>query len=184
MRRGPAALLLCMLVGAAFAQQPLEPRDYRTEDYRAPTPGTLEGAMVLTTAQAHDIWEKHEAVFIDVMPRPPRPAGLPASTIWRPKPRADIPGSIWLVDTGYGALAPTMEFYFTQGLDKATGGDRDRLIVFYCLKDCWMSWNAAKRALALGYRRVAWFPDGTDGWASEGFPLEPREPDPRPDQTE
>ena len=39
-----------------------------------------------------------------------------------------------------------------------------------------MSWNAAKRALALGYRRVLWYPEGTDGWARQGLPLERRAP--------
>jgi PQQ-dependent catabolism-associated CXXCW motif protein len=37
--------------------------------------------------------------------------------------------------------------------------------------ECWMSWNAAKRAVALGYARVHWYPDGTDGWAAAGLPL-------------
>ena len=34
-----------------------------------------------------------------------------------------------------------------------------------------MSWNAAKRALAAGYRNVMWFRDGTDGWQELGYPL-------------
>ena len=38
-----------------------------------------------------------------------------------------------------------------------------------------MSWNAAKRALALGYTHVAWYPEGTDGWAAADLPLEPRD---------
>jgi hypothetical protein len=41
-----------------------------------------------------------------------------------------------------------------------------------------MSWNAAKRALALGYRSVHWYPDGTDGWGEAGFLLERVEPAP------
>ncbi|MBO0710603.1 MAG: PQQ-dependent catabolism-associated CXXCW motif protein [Acetobacteraceae bacterium] len=184
----PAVLALSVLafsvVAGAGAPPPPEPQGYRMEDYRAPTPATLHGASLLTVEQAHALWQAHEATFIDVLPRPPRPVGLPASTIWRPKPRADLPGSLWLADTGYGALAPATEQYFERGLEKATDGDRNRMVVFYCLKDCWMSWNAAKRALSLGYTRVGWFPEGTDGWATHDFPLEPREPEPRPDMTE
>jgi PQQ-dependent catabolism-associated CXXCW motif protein len=56
--------------------------------------------------------------------------------------------------------------------------------VFYCLASCWMSWNAAKRALAIGYRHVAWYPDGTDGWAADHLPLELRTPVPRPPASE
>jgi PQQ-dependent catabolism-associated CXXCW motif protein len=43
--------------------------------------------------------------------------------------------------------------------------------VFFCLKDCWMSWNAAKRALEYGYANVMWFREGTDGWQELGYPL-------------
>lgn len=180
-----AVLCMGLLLGAAGATDlPPEPPDYRMDDYRAPTPATLRGAIVLSTAQAHAHWEKRDAVFVDVLPRPPRPVGLPASTIWRPKPRDDIPGSLWLPDTGYGALAEIMQQYFERGLQQATGGETNRLIVFYCLANCWMSWNAAKRALALGYTNVAWYPDGTDGWAAQNLPLEPRIPVPRPQATE
>jgi PQQ-dependent catabolism-associated CXXCW motif protein len=179
--------VLCagLLVSAAGgAGPPPEPSSYRMDDYRAPTPVTLRGAIVMSTEQARAVWENHDAVFIDELPQPPRPVGLPASTIWRPKPRDDIPGSLWLPDTGYGALAPVMQDYFERGLQLATGGKRDRLIVFYCLASCWMSWNAAKRALALGYTNVAWYPEGTDGWAAHGLKLEARAPVARPQAAE
>jgi rhodanese-related sulfurtransferase len=43
-----------------------------------------------------------------------------------------------------------------------------------------MSWNAAKRAVSLGYTAVAWYPDGTDGWREAGLPLSEATPAPRP----
>jgi PQQ-dependent catabolism-associated CXXCW motif protein len=176
-----AALLVC---AAGEANPPPEPSDYRMEDYRAPTPATLRGAIVLSTEQAHAVWDRHEATFIDVLPQPPRPVGLPASAIWRPKPRDDIPGSVWLPDTGYGALAPVMADYFVHELQRVTDGERDRMLVFYCLANCWMSWNAAKRALAIGYTNVAWYPEGTDGWVALGLPLQARTSVPRPQGAE
>jgi PQQ-dependent catabolism-associated CXXCW motif protein len=187
MRARHQVFLLCAILMAGAAEQvpaPPEPSEYRMEDYRARTPETLRGATVLTTDVAHDLWTGQQAAFIDVLPRPPRPAGLPSSTIWRPKPRSDIPGSMWLPDTGYGALAPVMGQYFERGLAQASAGDHGRMLVFYCLKDCWMSWNAAKRAMTLGYTHVGWYPDGTDGWEARGFPFEPREPVPQPSATE
>lgn len=185
-RRFVLVLCIALVAGAAEEQAPApaEPSGYRTQDYRAPAPKTLRGATVLTTEAAHDLWVERQAVFIDVLPRAPRPAGLPASTIWRPKPRSDIPGSIWLPDTGYGELAPVMEQYFRRGLAQASAGDHGRTLVFYCLKDCWMSWNAAKRAMTLGYTHVGWYPDGTDGWEAEGFPVESRDPEPQPSASE
>jgi PQQ-dependent catabolism-associated CXXCW motif protein len=180
--KGRWALLAIGIVMLAAAGE--EPAGYRMEEYRAETPSTLHGADVLTTEQAHDLWASRQAVFIDVLPRPPRPPDLPASTLWRPKPRFDIPGSVWLPDTGYGALAPVMEAYFERGLRQASAGDHHRELVFYCLENCWMSWNAAKRAMALGYTRVAWYRDGTDGWEAQGFPTEPRDPEAQPSATE
>jgi PQQ-dependent catabolism-associated CXXCW motif protein len=174
----PGALLLW--AGAVRAGDVAEPPGYRMQNYRAPTPATLAGARVLTTPAAHALWQAHAATFIDVLPQPPRPKGLPPGTLWRPRPRHDIPGSIWLPDVGYGALAAPMANYFAQHLRPL----RARLLVFYCLADCWHSWNAAKRALALGCPRVAWYPAGSDGWAAAGFPLELRLPEPRPDVSE
>ena len=44
-------------------------------------------------------------------------------------------------------------------------------LAIYCLAQCWMSWNAAKRAIEYGYRSVYWYRDGTDGWQELGYPL-------------
>jgi PQQ-dependent catabolism-associated CXXCW motif protein len=164
---------------ATAGDAPPEPDSYRQSDYRAPTPTTLKGARVLTTDEAAAIWRAGDAAFIDVLPQAPRPKDLPADVVWRDKPRSDIPGSLWLSDTGYGELAPVMLDYFRRGLDRALAG-RQRPLVFYCLKDCWMSWNAARRALALGYTNVDWYPEGSDGWAAAGLPVEKRTPEPRP----
>jgi hypothetical protein len=39
-----------------------------------------------------------------------------------------------------------------------------------------MPWNAAKRVLTMGYRNVARYLKGTDGWEASGLPLERRRP--------
>jgi PQQ-dependent catabolism-associated CXXCW motif protein len=176
---GSLGVALIAPIAAAADDAPPEPDSYRQSDYRAPTPASLKGARVLRTEEAAAIWRAGGAAFIDVLPQQPRPKDLPRDVVWRDKPRFDIPGSVWLPDTGYGELAPIMLDYFRRGLVKALG-DRSLPLVFYCLKDCWMSWNAAKRALTLGYANVAWYPEGTDGWAAAGLPLEKRAPEPPP----
>jgi rhodanese-related sulfurtransferase len=45
-----------------------------------------------------------------------------------------------------------------------------------------MSWNAAKRIVAMGYANVIWYPDGTDGWAEARLPLRESIPEPLPSQ--
>ena len=42
-------------------------------------------------ADAKALWREGKAVFFDVMPYTPKPAGLPAGTIWREQVRKDIP---------------------------------------------------------------------------------------------
>ena len=150
----------------------VEPEAFRNENYRAPTPTTLRGARVVSTAEAQALWQTRSAAFVDVMPHVPRPANLPAGTLWRDKPRMNIPGSIWLPDTGYGELSIAAEDYLHRELRQITGGDRAKPVVFYCLRDCWMSWNVAKRAVSCGYTGVVWYPEGTDGWQDAGLPLE------------
>jgi PQQ-dependent catabolism-associated CXXCW motif protein len=182
MTRTFASLILAAaaLAAAAHAQvNAPEPEGFRTDNYRAPVPATLAGAKVLATKEAEAIWRSETGVFIDVLPRAPKPQNLPAGTVWREQPRLNIPGSIWLADTGYGSLAAATEDYLRQGLDRASKGDKATLLVFYCQEDCWMSWNAAKRALTLGYRNVAWYPDGTDGWQRADLPLAESRPQPR-----
>ena len=100
-----------------------EPEGYRNEDYRAPVPTRLPVRACLTTAEAETIWRAKTGIFVDVLPRPPKPSNLPAGTIWRDRPRLNIPGSIWLPDTGYGKLAEATENYLRQGLERASGGN-------------------------------------------------------------
>lgn len=173
-------LAFSVIAGAAFAQGVPEPVGYRTEDYRAEVPATLSGATVIGPAEAHALWQKG-AAFVDVLPRPPKPANLPAGTVWRDTPRDSIPGALWLPNVGYGEIPEATATYFRRGLLAATKDDRDAPVVIFCLAECWMSWNAAKRAIEWGYGHVHWMPEGTDGWALAGHPLErvtPLEPQP------
>jgi quinoprotein dehydrogenase-associated probable ABC transporter substrate-binding protein/PQQ-dependent catabolism-associated CXXCW motif protein len=159
-----------------------EPAGYRLADYRAPVPAALAGARVVTTAQLQAlIGAAAPPLLIDVLPAPRPPANRPPGSIWRPAPRADIPGSVWLPNVGYGELPGEFEGWFRDNLARLTEGDRSRQMIFYCQANCWMSWNAAKRALAYGYANIVWYPEGTDGWRAAGLPLVAAEPVPMPD---
>jgi PQQ-dependent catabolism-associated CXXCW motif protein len=73
-----------------------------------------------------------------------------------------------------------MDRYLQDNLRDATGGDPAHPLVIYCKANCWHSWNLAKRAIALGYSHVAWYPEGVEGWRAAGLPLEPARARPRP----
>lgn len=174
---------LCLLMQAALAQTVPEPDDYRLDHYRAPVPGSLAGGTTIGPEEAHALWEAKTASFIDVLPQAPKPSNLPEGTIWRDKPRQSIPGAIWLPNVGYGAIADETAAYFRAGLETVTEGDVSHPVVIFCLEDCWMSWNAARRAVEWGYTNVYWLPEGTDGWQLWDYPLERLTPAPGQPQT-
>ena len=158
---------------------PEEPSGYRMSDFRVPVPCTLAGAAVVSTEALRLRIERESPLLIDVLPSPRRPEGLPEGTPWLPPARHSIPGTVWLPNTGFGELPVEEERYLRSNLERLTNGDRSRRIVFYCLADCWMSWNAARRAVAWGYTSVIWYPHGTDGWEAAGLPLAEAFPVPR-----
>lgn len=198
-RRGPAAriclsslLIFQLLAGPVAAGDDeetaglpatapvAEPDGYRTENYRAPTPAGIAGGSTVTTDQLRALIGTGDVVLIDVLPAQQRPENLPATTLWIPQPRMNIPGSIWLPDVGRGAISAETDAYFRGNLERLTNGDLGRNVVIYCLADCWMSWNAAKRAISYGYTNVHWYPAGTNGWTAAGLPTQSSEPVPMP----
>ncbi|WP_158291956.1 rhodanese-like domain-containing protein [Paracraurococcus ruber] len=134
------------------------------------------GIGTIDTAAAWRLFQAGGAAWIDVLDAPRRPAGLPADTLWRPAPRFGIPGSLWLPGAGHEVLPPEAEARFLAALEQATGGDRDRPLVVYCLMDCRLSRTAAQRAAGWGWRRVLWYREGTDGWEAAGLPLAAAQP--------
>ena len=169
MTRAGLALSAVVLCAASTAWGgTAEPNGYRMDHYRGAVPDTVRGGSVVHTPDLPALLARLHPVLIDVLPAPPPPVdprpGLPRM----PVPNHDLPGSIWLPDVGRGALSPQTETWFATRLQAATNGDRTRPVVFYCLSNCWMSWNATRRAVGLGYTHAIWYPEGADGWAAAG----------------
>ncbi len=142
---------------------------YRIQNYRSPVNLPIEGGTQVDVA-AVDRLMKQGAIMVDVMPAR---VGYDKKTgKWLlAEKRDDIPGSTWLPNTGHGKLEPRLAAYFANSLARLAGGSLEKPVVFYCMADCWMSWNAVKRAAGLGYKQVYWFADGTDGWSESGRDL-------------
>jgi quinoprotein dehydrogenase-associated probable ABC transporter substrate-binding protein/PQQ-dependent catabolism-associated CXXCW motif protein len=155
-----------------------EPEGYRTERYRAATPATLEGASVLDTAALQQLISHEQPILIDVMSKPLEDE----EQAWQPPPREHMPGSVWLPNVGLGALSPEFMAYFADNLAALTKRDPARPLVFYCDVNCWMGYNAAKRAVSeLGYSNVYWYPEGVQGWQNAGLDVVEAEPVPMPE---
>ncbi len=145
------------------------PDGYRQDDYRAPVPDSVPGGEVLHLPAMRELVARGGAVLVDVLPAPRRPDAIRPGSPWLPQPHRTLPDALWWPEVGRGALPPDMEARFAERLRAVTDGDPARLVVFFCLNDCWMSWNAARRAAALGVR-AGWFPEGVDGWDAAGLP--------------
>ncbi len=169
------ALVFILSASVAFAAVK-QPDGYRMEFYDAEVPAGLDGASTITAVGVKRPQESAGAVVVDVIPEHRRPDVLPENQIWIPVGHKGVPGAIWLPDTGYGTLSDVTEKYFKHHLDVATNGNKDHPVIFYCRVDCWMSWNAAKRALTYGYTNVHWFFDGIDDWFFEDFDFEVLKP--------
>jgi len=177
-RRAGLLLLVHLLAGAATASDLDARTGYRVQNYRAPVTLPVEGGTRVDLAEV-DRLTRAGAVLVDVMPQ--RGGYDPATGAWRLVDRRDtIPGAVWLPEVGRGSLDTRLARYFALSLTRLTGGDRARPVVFFCMADCWMSWNAVRRAAGLGYTRLSWFADGTDGWREDDRPFVPAVPPPVP----
>jgi PQQ-dependent catabolism-associated CXXCW motif protein len=161
-----AALLLWPV--AALADVP-EPDDYWTGPINSDVPATIAGGTVIHAQELARLLRTEKAVIVDVSNAPVRPATMAPGAAWMPLPHDTIPRSSWLAGVGQGRITSELELSFASRLAQLTGGDLDRRIVVYCHERCWLSWNAARRAIRLGYRRVSWFPEGIEGWRAAGF---------------
>lgn len=174
-RRSRSALFLALLLVAAAepaaAADAPEPAGYWTGPLQGDVPATLARGHVVHTDALAALLAREAPVLIDVALRPHRPSGLAPQTVWKPAPHRDIAGSAWLPGSGAGALDPALEQQFAARLATLTGGNFDKPIVVYCHAHCWASWNAAKRAINLGYRDVYWYPDGAEAWQDAGHEL-------------
>ncbi|PZU57394.1 MAG: rhodanese [Sphingobium sp.] len=178
-----AGLVIAMLMLASTAPPDARAEDasfgadgYRIAHYRAPVDHPPEGIVRIAPAAVAALRPDVDALFIDVLPA--EGGYRQDDGRWRlAGGRDSIPGAHWFPESGRGVLAAGIETWFVRGIARLTGGRRDFPIIVFCLSDCWMSWNAARRLRALGYRRVWWLAEGTDGWRDLGRALVPVVPD-------
>lgn len=110
--------------------------------------------------------------MIDVLGVTRRPEMDEFDSAWLPsRPRYNLKASHWLPNVGYAELNPEMRQYFSDQLQRITKSNPRHPVAIYCIVDCWLSWNAIKRAHELGYSNLYWYPDGTDGWSEHQLPL-------------
>lgn len=174
MQRLPTLVIAGALCAGVFmsAIAAPQPDGYRMADYDAPVPDAAPGAITISDETAYALWRTGRVIVIDVMPDIKKPKGLPEGMKWKGRTRRSMPGALWWPEVGFGALEPAIEANFKANLEHVTDGDKSAPILFLCRQDCWMSWNASKRAASYGYKTVFWYPDGSTGWRFWDHPVE------------
>jgi PQQ-dependent catabolism-associated CXXCW motif protein len=124
-----------------------------------PTPNQIPGGYLVTTQELVAILQKggQQIVLLDALGGPQK-----------------LPGAMLAgLAASPGTFNDANQYQLGEWLSRITRGNRDALLVTYCLgRDCWMSYNAALRAINLGYRRVLWYRGGLEAWQRAGLPLE------------
>ena len=117
----------------------------------APTPASIPGGQVITTAGLLDLQRRQiPHVIVDVLGGPNM---LPNA----------IPG-VWMSEPG--SFNDQVQARATAMLIDATQGKKETPLVFYCLSPhCWMSYNAALRAINAGFTNVLWYRGGVEAWS-------------------
>ena len=135
----------------------------RTSAYHAPTPRAIPGGrMVRTTGLEAMRKARRRPYLIDVL------GGESHRT---------IAGAFWLAGAGAGDLNADEARRFRDAMAKFAAGDRNQPIVFFCAdSQCWLSYNAALRAIAAGYTNIMWYRGGLAAWGHAGLPMTESEP--------
>ena len=86
---------------------------------------------------------------------------------------ASLPGAIWIPGAGLGSgFDDALQARLGGFLRFMTAGDPGRELVFLCVGPrCWLSYNAALRAVRLGYTNVLWYRGGIEAWGASGGAL-------------
>ena len=133
----------------------------RTTDLSAPTPREVPGAKTIRTSELRESLQTEPApLLFDVL----------GGDV-----HASLPGAIWLPGAGRGeSFTDSVQARLAQTLKVMTKGDRKRSLVFFCQgPQCWLSYNAALRAVALGHEAVFWYRGGIEAWIAAGGDLTP-----------
>lgn len=117
-----------------------------------PTPTSIPGGQVITTDRLLSLYQQGQQngllVFHVLGPGPTLPMAQNAA----PASQA-------------GSFNDQTQREFGQYLDQVTQGNKARPLVFYCQStQCWMSYNAALRAINMGFTQVYWYRGGVEAW--------------------
>lgn len=127
----------------------------RSGDLHGATPARIPGGQVITTRGVIELMRDQQTPFLifDVLGA-----------------QETLPGAIPVVEASWpGSFDDEISRKMGAHLQQVTQGDTRIPLIFYCAsRECWMSYNAALRAINLGYGNVLWYRGGLDAWKEAG----------------
>jgi len=124
-----------------------------------PTPASIPGGKLITTPEVAQLLgnPQSQAMVFDVLGGPQM-----------------LPNAVPVVPAAQGgSFQDQTQQEFGNYLQQVTQGRKDRPMIFYCQSvQCWMSYNAALRAINLGYTSVLWYRGGIEAWQQAGLPMQ------------
>ncbi len=150
---GPAgANPMQALLQAEMQDFGIPPQPGLQTNLHGPTPTSIPGGQLITTDRLLALYQQAGAggllVFHVLGPGPMLPGAQQAALASQP-----------------GTFEDATQQEFGRYLQQVTQGKPSRPMVFYCQgPHCWMSYNAALRAIHLGYRQVYWYRGGMEAW--------------------
>ena len=145
---------LQQIVQAELQDYGVPPQQQLQANFHGPTPTRIPGGEVITTDRVIGLVQQNQqgrnaALIFHVLGPGPR---LPGAENAGPAAQA-------------GSFNDATQQEFGRYLQQVTAGDKARPMLFYCQStQCWMSYNAALRAIAMGYSRVYWYRGGIEAW--------------------
>ncbi len=123
-------------------------------------PLELPGAKRITTQELLQIGSK--SLLIDVLNDSDNHVTIPGAV--------HVPGG---GNYGSGRFDDRLQRNLSNVLATLTRRNNEHPIVFFCVgAQCWESYNAALRAMQMGYRNVIWYRGGVASWKAANLPLE------------
>jgi PQQ-dependent catabolism-associated CXXCW motif protein len=159
----PAAAPAPAPVNAAYGEEltdfGIAPQASLKSKVGAPTPLTIPGGTMVTTAAVVEALNKGvQFLLIDCLDAPGH---------------RSIPNAY---DFGYaghgGTFDDDVQEQLWRDLSQVTNHRPDVPLVFFCQgARCWESYNAALRAIQMGFSNVYWYRGGLDAWREAGLPM-------------
>jgi PQQ-dependent catabolism-associated CXXCW motif protein len=138
----------------------VSPQPFLRYPVAGPTPMSIPGGSVVTTGQIRGALDsgRRDFILVDALDAPGHQT---------------IPGAVRIPFAGEaGSFRDPVQSQLYARLMQLTNGRTQYPLVFFCEgSKCWESYNAALRAINMGFNDVYWYRGGIDAWQAAGLPM-------------